>query len=127
MGGEWEVSDERRRERERGRGRGTRQIEERPRAPPPTVEEEQGKWCNGDGRPVCVLVKRVWSELNPRLGHGESIKPSPRPAEVGRGRLREPATREETFTAGNLHTHQQYCGAKIVLVVTRWKLHSLTN
>ena len=47
MGGEWEVSDESRRERERGRGRGTRQIEEPPPGPPPTVEEEQGKWCNG--------------------------------------------------------------------------------
>ena len=37
--------------------------------------------------PSLLLVKRVWSELKPRLGHGESINPSPRPAEVGRGKV----------------------------------------
>ena len=77
MGGEWEVSDESRRERERGRGRGTRQIEERPRAhrPPWKRSRESGAtavwWA-----PSLLLVKRVWSELKPRLGHGESIKPT---------------------------------------------------
>ena len=51
-----------------------------------------------------AVVKQVWSELNSRLGHGESIKPSLRQAG---GRVCGTLGRcnpEEIFTAGNLHT-----------------------
>ena len=48
---------------------------------------ERRKWIHGSShprkriresgakQPRWVVVKQVWSELNPRLGHGESIKP----------------------------------------------------
>ena len=51
-----------------------------------------------------AVVKQVWSELNSRLGHGESIKPSLRQA-GGRGWSGSGLQpRAEIFTAGNLHT-----------------------
>ena len=55
------------------------------------------------GRLWAVLVKQVWSELNSRLGHGESINPSRAPAQRSCGTLRQ-CNPEEVFTAGNLHT-----------------------
>ena len=48
---------------------------------------ERRKWIHGSShprkriresgakQPRWPVVKQVWSELNPRLGHGESIKP----------------------------------------------------
>lgn len=55
------------------------------------------------GRLWAVLVKQVWSELNSRLGHGESINPSRAPAQRSCGTLRQ-CNPEEVFTPGNLHT-----------------------
>ena len=66
-------------------------------------EEEQGKWCIA-GAVGGLVVKQVWSELNSRLGHGESMLASLRQAR-GRGwsgSALQP--RAEIFTGGNLHT-----------------------
>ena len=79
----------------RAGGGGTNQLE--------PEEEEQGKWCIA-GAVGGLVVKQVWSELNSRLGHGESMLASLRQA-GGRGwsgSALQP--RAEIFTAGNLHT-----------------------
>ena len=86
-----------------------------------------------------VLVKQVWSELNSRLGHGESIKPSPPRAEgeEGCGTLRE-CNPEEIFTAGNLHTGKKVSwllrggncmllGPDLLSAVLGWDCHTHTQ
>ena len=96
---------ERGKEREWGRGTGGREAPRVGLPCPPAnqlKEEEQGKWCIA-GAVGGLVVKQVWSELNSRLGHGESIKPSLRQA-GGRGWSGTLQPRVEIFTPGNLHT-----------------------
>ena len=80
---------------------------------------ERRKWIHGSShprkriresgakQPRWPVVKQVWSELNPRLGHGESIKPRAggrQEATVCGTPVHTQCNPEEIFTTGNLHT-----------------------
>jgi len=76
--------------------------------------ESGAKQAVGGGQASLVRVKL-------KTGSGGKYKAEPA---AGRGEWQRRCKPEETFTAGNLHTAR---GAKIVLVVTRWKLHALRS
>ena len=86
-GAEWEDSGERREEKRESGVVGAELMGE-----PRGLMGEQRGLVGGQprgrgagkvvqGRLWAVLVKQVWSELNSRLGHGESINPSRAPAQ----------------------------------------------